>query len=234
MAPLMHRFHSFVAASAVAIALCAGTAHAGLIAQGTRVVFPASEREVTLRVSNTSGTPVLAQAWIDDGRQDVPPEELQVPFSVTPAVTRVDPNGGAVLRIAYLKAPLPTDRESLFWLNILEVPPRDEDENNALQFSFRSRFKLFFRPSQLKSVDSAAGKLQWKVNNPTPYYVSFASVELIIDGRVMSVGKGMVAPFSTKEFDWQGNPKNMEAASVRYEVINDYGGRNTLDRALGK
>lgn len=73
MAPLMHRFHSFVAASAVAIALCAGTAHAGLIAQGTRVVFPASEREVTLRVSNTSGTPVLAQAWIDDGRQDVPP-----------------------------------------------------------------------------------------------------------------------------------------------------------------
>ncbi|HHM8571408.1 TPA: molecular chaperone CupB2, partial [Pseudomonas aeruginosa] len=117
MAPLMHRFHSFVAASAVAIALCVGTAHAGLIAQGTRVVFPASEREVTLRVSNTSGTPVLAQAWIDDGRQDVPPEELQVPFSVTPAVTRVDPNGGAVLRIAYLKAPLPTDRESLFWLN---------------------------------------------------------------------------------------------------------------------
>lgn len=161
MAPLMHRFHSFVAASAVAIALCAGTAHAGLIAQGTRVVFPASEREVTLRVSNTSGTPVLAQAWIDDGRQDVPPEELQVPFSVTPAVTRVDPNGGAVLRIAYLKAPLPTDRESLFWLNILSSA-QDEDENNALQFSFRSRFKLFFRPSQLKSVDSAAGKLQWK------------------------------------------------------------------------
>lgn len=72
-------------------------------------------------------------------------------------MTRVDPNGGAVLRIAYLKAPLPTDRESLFWLNILEVPPRDEDENNALQFSFRSRFKLFFRPSQLKSVDLLPG-----------------------------------------------------------------------------
>lgn len=161
MAPLMHRFHSFVAASAVAIALCVGTAHAGLIAQGTRVVFPASEREVTLRVSNTSGTP----CWRKPGSTMAGrtfPEELQVPFSVTPAVTRVDPNGGAVLRIAYLKAPLPTDRESLFWLNILEVPPRDEDENNALQFSFRSRFKLFFRPSQLKSVDSAAGKLQWK------------------------------------------------------------------------
>lgn len=160
MAPLMHRFHSFVAASAVAIALCAGTAHAGLIAQGTRVVFPASEREVC-----GSAIPPALPCWRKPGSTMAGrtfPEELQVPFSVTPAVTRVDPNGGAVLRIAYLKAPLPTDRESLFWLNILEVPPRDEDENNALQFSFRSRFKLFFRPSQLKSVDSAAGKLQWK------------------------------------------------------------------------
>lgn len=79
MAPLMHRFHSFVAASAVAIALCVGTAHAGLIAQGTRVVFPASEREVTLRVSNTSGTPVLAQAWIDDGRRTFPPRNCRFP-----------------------------------------------------------------------------------------------------------------------------------------------------------
>lgn len=147
MAPLMHRFHSFVAASAVAIALCAGTAHAGLIAQGTRVVFPASEREVTLRVSNTSGTPVLAQAWIDDGRQDVPPEELQVPFSVTPAVTRVDPNGGAVLRIAYLKAPLPTDRESLFWLNILEVPPRTKTKTMHCSFPFVRASNSSFDPA---------------------------------------------------------------------------------------
>ena len=88
------------------------------------------------------------------------PEELQVPFSVTPAVTRVEWRRRIAHRLP--EGPLPTDRESLFWLNILEVPPRDEDENNALQFSFRSRFKLFFRPSQLKSVDSAAGKLQWK------------------------------------------------------------------------
>ncbi|HCL3575263.1 TPA: fimbrial biogenesis chaperone [Pseudomonas aeruginosa] len=249
MVPLMHRFDYFVAASAVALALCAGTVHAGLVAQGTRVVFPASEREVTLRISNTSSTPALAQAWIDDGRQDVPPEELQVPFSVTPAVMRVDPNGGAVLRIAYLNTPLPADRESLFWLNILEVPPREEGENNALQFSFRSRLKLFFRPSQLKSVDSAAGELQWKfmaagqaankrsvvqVKNPTPYYISFSSVELSVNGRDVSLGRGMVAPFSTKDFDWQRGLTNIGSISVRYEVINDYGGRTTLERALGK
>ncbi len=79
MAPLMHRFHSFVAASAVAIALCVGTAHAGLIAQGTRVVFPASEREVTLRVSNTSGTPVLAQAGSTMAGRTFPPRNCRFP-----------------------------------------------------------------------------------------------------------------------------------------------------------
>lgn len=90
MAPLMHRFHSFVAASAVAIALCVGTAHAGLIAQGTRVVFPASEREVCCG----SAIPPALPCWRKPGSTMAGrtfPEELQVPFSVTPAVTRVGP-----------------------------------------------------------------------------------------------------------------------------------------------
>lgn len=56
---------------------------------------------------------------------------------------------------------------------------------------------------EVSGVRGSRKKTVVQVNNPTPYYVSFASVELIVDGRVMSVGKGMVAPFSTKEFDWQ-------------------------------
>ncbi|KSJ02048.1 fimbria/pilus periplasmic chaperone [Pseudomonas aeruginosa] len=250
MASLIHRrFLSFVVAAGVVVfALGAGPAQAGLVAQGTRLVFPDNEREITLRVNNTSDTPLLAQAWIDDGRQDVPPERLGMPFSITPSVTRVEPGGGMVLRIAYLGAALPKDRESLFWLNLLEVPPRDESDENALQFSFRSRLKLFFRPSQLKSVESAPGKLQWKllesssgsfvvrVENPTPYYISFSGVELLVGGQKISVGKGMVSPLSRKDFnfDWKSRtPIDRKSASVRYEVINDYGGRPSFERTLG-
>lgn len=66
------------------------------------------------------------------------------------------------------------------------------------------------------------------------YYVLFVSVELIVDGCVMFVGKGMVVLFLMKEFDWQGNLKNLEVVFVRYEVINDYGGCNIFDRVFGK
>ncbi|AVR66231.1 MULTISPECIES: fimbrial biogenesis chaperone [Pseudomonas aeruginosa group] len=248
MASPMHNvLLSWVAASAVVFALGVSPAEAGLVAQGTRVVFPGNEREVTLRVNNTSSVPVLAQAWIDDGREDVPPEQLNMPFSITPAVARVEPNGGLVLRVAYLGTALPKDRESVFWLNILEVPPRDESDENALQFSFRSRLKLFFRPSQLKSAESAPEKLRWKlvgsagrspvvrVDNPTPYFVSFSDVEVLVDGRAVSIGNGMVSPFSRKDFGAKKNmPLDSRNASVRYEVINDYGGRSTLERAFGE
>lgn len=66
--PLMHRFHPFVVASAVAITLCAGAIYAKLIIQGTHIVLPTGEREATLRVDNTSGIPALTQAWIDGDR----------------------------------------------------------------------------------------------------------------------------------------------------------------------
>ncbi|HBP0513073.1 molecular chaperone [Pseudomonas aeruginosa] len=248
MASLIHKgFFSWVAASAMVSALGVSPAEAGLVAQGTRLVFPGDEREVTLRINNTSSVPVLAQTWVDDGREDVPPEQLNMPFSVSPAVARVEPKGGLVLRVGYLGTALPKDRESVFWLNILDVPPRGEGDENALQFSFRSRLKLFFRPSQLRSVESAPAKLRWKllgsaggkpvvrVDNPTPYFVSFASVELLVEGHAASIGNGMVSPFSQKDFGGKKNiPLNGRKVSVRYEVINDYGGRSTLERALGE
>ena len=49
---------------------------------------------------------------------------MVVPFIVSPALTRVEPDGSALLRVFHAKRPLPTDRESLFYLNVMETPPR--------------------------------------------------------------------------------------------------------------
>ena len=43
---------------------------------------------------------------------------------------------------------LPSDRESLFWLNIMEIPLKVEDPN-SVQFAIRQRLKLFYRPPAL-------------------------------------------------------------------------------------
>jgi chaperone protein EcpD len=57
---------------------------------------------------------------------------------------------------------LPQDRETLYWFNVLEIPPKSKaanDENlNQLQLAFRTRIKFIFRPDGLKGnpLDAAA------------------------------------------------------------------------------
>ncbi|WP_334070137.1 molecular chaperone [Burkholderia ambifaria] len=244
-------------ACVVAWAACAAPAQAALVLNGTRVIFPEQSRDVTIRMENVSSRPVLAQSWIDDGRVDVPPERLRTPFVVAPAVLRVEPGRSAVLRITYMQdQPLPGDRESVFWLNVLEAPSVQQDaDENQLRFSFRTRIKLFYRPAALADgVDGAPDRLTWKVvkstspdgsrasgetrialevNNPTPYFVSFGRVESDVGGTFVSAGGGMVAPFATERFPLRGVAAlPHRPATVRYMTIDDYGGRSTITKKM--
>ncbi|WP_250143332.1 fimbrial biogenesis chaperone, partial [Escherichia coli] len=54
------------------------------------------------------------------------------------------------LRIQYTGAPLPTDRESVFWLDIKAIAPKPKESSNELQVNVKSKFKIFYRPDNLK------------------------------------------------------------------------------------
>ncbi|KAG0923804.1 hypothetical protein G6F57_014980 [Rhizopus arrhizus] len=84
-----------LAGAIAALTLVAQTAEAGVVIAGTRVIFPEQEREVTLRLSNTSQTPSLVQAWIDDGDPRATPEQSAgVPFVIRPPVFRMNAGAG--------------------------------------------------------------------------------------------------------------------------------------------
>jgi chaperone protein EcpD len=68
---------------------------------GTRVIYPASQKEVTIMLKNTENIPALIQTWIDKGDPDETPEKIYVPFVLTPAVVRIDGNKGQSLRLRY-------------------------------------------------------------------------------------------------------------------------------------
>lgn len=248
MAPIARTYS--LAIGAVFLGLFVQASQAAIVVQGTRVIFPAGVDDVTVRLANTSSEPVLVQSWVDDGHAEMAPEDVQVPFVVAPAVSRIDPSGGAVLRISRTQSIAVTDRESLFWLNVLETPPRRASDDAVLQFAFRTRLKLLYRPTALASgVDAAPEQLKWtvvatpkstgatnlEVANPTPYYVSFGHVEVDCDGQAFPVKTGMVAPFgktvlttSTRFNCHASGPK------VRYEAINDYGARRMFEQPVGK
>ncbi|RQR66985.1 molecular chaperone [Burkholderia sp. Bp9126] len=219
-------------------ALLASHAHASVVISGTRVIFPGDEREVTVKLTNDSKIPALVQAWIDRGDQDASPDTLDVPFVMTPAMFRMEPNKGQTLRLVYTNDPLPADKESLFWLNVLEIPPKAEGaDRNHLQIAFRSRIKLMFRPKGLPdSAAAAPAKMNWKVahgangkyvlkaSNPTPYVVNLGSVQFASGGHKFEAGSGYVLPGASQDFPIQGlNSPPSADAKVRFGSINDWG-----------
>lgn len=209
---------------------------AAMTISGTRVIFPGGEQEVTVRTVNKGDAPALVQVWVDDGDSQADVNAMKVPFVVTPPVYRVEPGKGQSLRLIYNNMALPGDKESVFWLNMLEIPPVYKGPaKDRLELAFRTRIKIFYRPKSLSKSDSSAqaDKLKWaidrvgkklKINNPTPYYFSFESINLLSGSQKQSVHSDMVSPFSSSEFTLTKNSGPLgNVTGGEFRLLNDYG-----------
>ena len=154
-----------------------------------------------------------------------------------PPVSRVEPQKGQTVRITWLGQTLPKDKESLFWFNVLEVPPKakESDNQSMLQLAFRTRIKLFFRPTGLKGEPTEAAKnLKWSqtrqgqkvvlsAKNDSPYYVSLASASLISGGKRYEIETHYIEPFSSQTMNVKNAPLTGNSKII-WQAINDYGG----------
>lgn len=100
--------------------------HASVVIMGTRVIYPEGQRSINVRLSNDELSPSLVQSWMDTGDVSASPDSVNVPFIITPPVFRIEPHTGQTLRIIYTGEKLPHDRESLFWLNVLDIPAKPQ------------------------------------------------------------------------------------------------------------
>ena len=201
---------------------------ASAVISGTRVIYPSDSKEVSVKITNNGSAPVLIQSWIDSGDQNARPSAIKVPFVLTPPMNRVDASKGQTLRISYTGAILPMDKESVYWLNVLEIPGKNQAKaaENTLQIAFRSRIKLFYRPVGLQGNANDAPKLvTWKAkgsgieaSNPTPYYVNF--VNLAVNGK--KVEAAMVPPRNSMTVELPGKP----GGKISGAFVNDYGAVN--------
>lgn len=196
----------------------------GIAMSATRVIYQADKKEASLTVSNRNDKEAfLIQAWAEDVSGN-----KKTPFVITPPLFRLDPAKDNVLRIVHLGAPLPQDRESVYWINVKAIPSTSEasQSKNVLQIAVRTRLKLFYRPVGLPgNANDAYRQLtftrqgnQVVIHNPTPYTLSFD--HLAFDGR----DAGRVPMVPAKGQVSQPLPAGMQsAATVTYSVINDFG-----------
>lgn len=235
----MHLNLSFFQKSLIACLVPFSCVNAEIIIHGTRVIYSSDAREITLQVSNNGNKPSLVQAWIDEGDAKSTPDQSKAPFMITPPISRVEANKGQSLRISALPQTntLSKTQETLYWLNILDIPPKPTAKNkndapeNFLQLAIRSRIKFFYRPTEIKDdVALAPEKLKWSndglyvaIKNPTPFHVTLTSIMQDHAGkRVDILSEGlMLKPFSEEKV----RLKTTSTATMTFKTINDFGGR---------
>ena len=185
-------------------------ANASVVLERTRLIFSADKNILALQVFNQSEQSTLIQSWIDEGDITSTPETTTAPFIVIPPMTKILANGGIQLKIQQLENHLPADRESVFYLNVLDIAPKPKQINSAnmLQFAIQTRIKVFYRPTNLtekpnnviKNIQFHLAKDGIVVNNPTPYFLNIANIYLA-NNKSRSIAKSsMVEPFSSQTY----------------------------------
>jgi len=220
----------------LALLLPGSNARAGLLAEGTRVIYPAGSEGRSLMIANTSSWPVLVQTWVDEGEGQ--PTEADTTFVVLPAIFRLEPSAIEHIRIIHTGAALPEDRESLFWLNLHEVPPTDTDtdaDDARLTLTFNTQLKVLYRPERIAAPDDLAGKLQFRleqddgdwcvwVYNPTPWHASLTSLGVDAADGVLSTDEPdlLLPPFETRCYHLGEGYPEMKG-KVYFNLIGDSG-----------
>lgn len=217
-----------------ALILSTGNAWANIVINGTRIVYPEKNKEVIVQLVNNGDDPSLVQSWIDDGDINSTPETANVPFMLSPPVVKVSGHNGQQLRIKKLSADLPRDRESVFFLNVLDIPPTPENMQNlnTVQLAIKSRIKLFYRPAGIvNSVDKATESLKlyangksFTIENKSPLHITLANIE---QNKVKLLDDSpMVAPFASTKIASKKVVNKGQAYQVIY--IDDLGAYKTI------
>ncbi|KAA3598244.1 fimbria/pilus periplasmic chaperone [Stenotrophomonas maltophilia] len=210
--------HAFPAAAAVTL-------------QGTRVIYDGSKGAVTVNTNNRGDKVALAQVWLDDGDASAKAGSQKLPFVLTPTTRRIEAGGAQAFRLTYAPmagAALPSDRESLLYFNLLDIPPKPEnvEGQNLLQFAIRTRVKLFYRPAGLPGhARDTAAALQWRaegqalqVYNPGFYHVTLSRLTLP-DGSTIEVD--MVAPGERLDLPLPSGAS--VPGTLEFQWLDDYG-----------
>lgn len=227
--------------------LSAMPAHASVVVTGTRVIYPADAREVTVQLTNQDRFPNAVQAWIDVDDPASGPENADAPFVVNPPIARMGPGSGQRLRLIFTGAALPQERESLFHLNVLQIPPMNSTtaERNQVLVLMRNRLKLFYRPKGLDGTPDSLGEqlhfqlvqsgAQWhvRVDNPTGYHASFAGATLSVGSQRWPLAAVMVPPKGSAQWSPRvASPLPAGERVLHAQSINDYGARTDVHHVL--
>ena len=195
----------------------------------TRIILNQSDKSVSVRLTNQSTTiPFLAQSWIEDKDN----KKSRNYITAVPPMVRLE--AGEQVQVRLIPQPtltqLPADRESLFYFNVREIPPRSE-QKNVMQIAMQSRIKIFWRPKAVEvkngqvnltgkfDVNRTASGLTLK--NNSPYFITVGYIGTNGKTLLPKTSSMMAEPFGQASHEIKDLPANFQVG-----FIGDYGGLN--------
>ncbi|KAG8155458.1 fimbrial biogenesis chaperone [Burkholderia catarinensis] len=241
----MNRPHTLNVLGSALLAICAchaSLAAASVVMTNTRVIFAGNAKEQNLQFTNPDDSPSVMQVWVDAGDAESTPDTADAPFLVNPPIFRIEPKTGQTARLIFVGRDLPQDRESIFYLNSLQIPSLDAAyaNQNRMLVMLRNRIKVFYRPATIEgSPETAPDKLVLRLDrhddktrvvldNPTGYFVSVLGGSATCGTQVATFTADMVAPRSSAR--WMLNGACLpgpDAAKITIRYVNDYGAIDT-------
>lgn len=227
------------------LSLCiARFAYSGLATSSSRIIFDDSEIQRSLILANINEYPIIVQSWVDNGEGN--PNYLNSPFVVTPPVFRMQPEQNNSIRIIFKGNSLPQDRESVYWLNLYEIPGKSKDIstnfelNQAyLNLAMNTQLKIFYRPKKLKKIgieeiisqlnfsfEHLEGKTYLVCQNLSPYNVSFSKLKIVSANEEMLVEQMMdmmTKSLSYKRYLLSHDVEITQPIRIEFDVIDDDG-----------
>ncbi|KLW85418.1 hypothetical protein SP99_04580 [Enterobacter sp. BIDMC92] len=203
------------------------TANAAFILSGTRFIYEEGKKNISIEVTNTSKDTYGGQVWIDNSATD----NTGVFMVPSPPFFKLDAGRKQVLRLMNVNSSLPNDRESLFYINVQEIPPKPKQvDGSIIAIAMNTRVKLLYRPkSIMKERLNAESQVMpeyknghlW-LKNPTPYYFAITSVK--VNGKTMTIPKQKLSSLTTLKPNDEVDTGIVQAGNVTIGAINDWGG----------
>ncbi|MGG4610296.1 fimbrial biogenesis chaperone [Providencia sp. Me31A] len=199
----------------------------------TRVVYDESSNGVSIVVENIdTKDPFLVQSWLEDENKN----KISEPLIALPVLQRVEPNQKKQVRISTSKNNIKpvNNEESLFYLNILGIPPKSELDN-AVEIVIQSRLKLFYRPKGLTKYPDNNWQKQLKIEkignslkltNPTQYHIVLININ-DSKNKVDNFQEIIVKPNSNQSYSLSA--KQAKSPNIVVTYIDDYGAPKLLN-----
>ncbi|WP_321146402.1 molecular chaperone [Providencia alcalifaciens] len=191
--------------------LLSSQTHASLMLKKTRLIYLSDQKSANIQTVNDSEHASLVQSWIDEGNIHSTPETTEAPFIVTPPVTKIAAHDGTQLRIRFIGGDLPQDRESVFYLNVLDISPKPQNKEgmNIIQLALQIRIKVFYRPAALangiesfiNNVSALHSESQLSIKNPTPYFLNISQLYYENNQNTPIAKSIMIPPYSTEKLE---------------------------------